>query len=65
MNTPKAATPSPQRAASPDLMPDREQIAERAYYLYVDRGRADGSALQDWLRAEQEIRRPRTTPAIS
>jgi hypothetical protein len=65
MNTPTADTQSPQQAASPDPIPGREQIAERAYYLYLDRGRADGSALQDWLTAEQEIRRQRTTPAVS
>jgi hypothetical protein len=65
MNTPTTATPSPQRATAPDLGPDRDQIAQRAYYLYLDRGRADGSALDDWLRAEKEIRQPGKTRAVS
>lgn len=34
-----------------------EQIAERAYELYVNRGRQDGGALDDWLQAEREVRR--------
>jgi len=32
-----------------------EQIRCRAYQLYEDRGRVDGYALEDWLRAEAEI----------
>jgi len=32
------------------------QIAKRAYELYRRRGRLDGQAVQDWLRAEQEIK---------
>jgi hypothetical protein len=34
----------------------REEIAARAYERYVERGRVDGSAEDDWLRAEQELR---------
>jgi hypothetical protein len=33
------------------------QIAKRAYELYEQRGRQDGQALQDWAKAEQEIRK--------
>lgn len=32
-----------------------DDIAERAYQLYVNRGRADGFDRQDWLRAEREL----------
>ena len=39
---------------SPDLIP---QIAKRAYELYEQEGRHDGHAVQDWVRAEQEIRK--------
>jgi DUF2934 family protein len=31
-------------------------IARRAYELYVERGRSDGFDLDDWLRAERELR---------
>ena len=33
-----------------------EQIARRAYELYVWRGREDGHDLDDWLKAEAEIK---------
>jgi hypothetical protein len=32
-----------------------EQIRQRAYELYEARGREDGHALEDWLRAESEV----------
>ena len=32
-----------------------EQIQRRAYELYVQRGNQSGSALDDWLQAEEEI----------
>jgi len=38
-----------------DHGPGREDIERRAYELYLARGRADGYAIEDWLRAEQEL----------
>jgi DUF2934 family protein len=35
--------------------PTHEQIAERAFQLWNARGCPDGSAEQDWLRAEAEL----------
>ena len=35
--------------------PFEEQIRERAYQLYEQRGREDGHDLDDWLRAESEV----------
>ncbi len=32
-----------------------ENIRHRAYQLYEERGREDGHALDDWLRAEGEV----------
>jgi hypothetical protein len=32
-----------------------EDIARRAYERYEARGRTDGSALEDWVLAEQEL----------
>ncbi len=34
----------------------RDEVQERAYYRYVERGRTDGQAMEDWLAAESEIR---------
>ena len=33
-----------------------DEIAHRAYELYLSRGREDGGDLDDWLRAERELR---------
>ena len=41
-------------ADSPDLSPE---IATKAYELYVQEGRHDGGAVQDWEKAEKEIRK--------
>ena len=32
-----------------------QQISVRAHQLYEARGREDGHAMEDWLRAEEEI----------
>ena len=31
------------------------RVAERAYELYLERGRADGRDFDDWLAAEREL----------
>jgi len=36
--------------------PTREQIAQLAHRFWAERGWRHGSAEQDWLRAEQELR---------
>jgi Protein of unknown function (DUF2934) len=37
-----------------------KDIAARAYEIYLDRGASEGFDLEDWLRAEQELK---TMPA--
>ena len=34
---------------------EEEEIRQRAYKLYEQRGRVDGYALKDWLQAEKEL----------
>ena len=34
---------------------DHSHIAQRAYELYEQRGRQDGQALEDWVKAEREL----------
>ena len=36
-------------------VPERDEIAELAYQLWVKRGCPDGSPDEDWLRAEEEL----------
>ncbi len=35
--------------------PSHEQIALRAYQIFLERGGAPGRELDDWLRAEREL----------
>jgi len=51
--------PAPARAKEDPIeaLPLEEQIQRRAYDLYVQRGNQPGSELDDWLQAEEEIRR--------
>jgi len=50
---PKSRTP---RSRNPSSSNERtERIRQRAQELYVQRGRVDGFALDDWLQAEAEI----------
>jgi hypothetical protein len=39
-------------------------VAERAYQLYLERGRVDGFDREDWLRAEHELKVPRKKSAV-
>ena len=36
---------------------DSKEIAKRAYEFYLARGCQDGHAIEDWVRAEQELAR--------
>jgi Protein of unknown function (DUF2934) len=36
--------------------PDAEAVARRAYEIYRERGGAHGQDLDDWVRAERELR---------
>jgi hypothetical protein len=53
-NTP-AVSPQQQTRVQAQAEPNRDQIQERAYFRWVERGRVDGRALDDWLAAEVEI----------
>ena len=44
-----------QRASGPSSFPAHEEIARRAYELFVTRGMAEGLEQDDWLQAEREL----------
>jgi len=48
--------PSRPPAALASSAPSREEIAKRAFELFLARGRQHGHAEQDWLTAEAELR---------
>jgi DUF2934 family protein len=50
-------------AALQSHAPSRDDVARRAFELYCERGGQDGHDVQDWLDAEQELRRAASTAA--
>ena len=52
----KPSTLAPKSDKPTILIPIKQQIQQRAYGLYEQRGRTDGHDLDDWLQAECEIK---------
>jgi len=46
---------APEPIETPNLRPTEEEIAVRAYHIYLERGDAEGSPTDDWLQAEREL----------
>jgi hypothetical protein len=44
---------------TPGLPPTVEEIRQRAQEIFIARGGAPGKELEDWLRAEQELKQER------
>ena len=40
---------------SPRAQPTDEEIAVRAYHIYLERGEGEGNPSDDWLQAEYEL----------
>jgi DUF2934 family protein len=55
-----AGAPAPTAESARQIT--NEEIAARAYELYCERGAEDGHDLDDWLRAEEELRGHRRSP---
>jgi DUF2934 family protein len=62
-SAPMVKAPSRAKAASASSVsrsePTHEEVAARAYELYLARGSLDGYSEEDWLMAEAELRRGR------
>jgi hypothetical protein len=55
----EASTPAPVVAESRKILVPinlEEEIRQRAYEIYVERGSTPGNEHQDWLTAEREVR---------
>lgn len=54
----KAVKPAPVKAAPAPVKaaPTREQIAKRAYEIFLARGQAHGHEKDDWAQAERELK---------
>ncbi len=53
---PSTSKPEPTETVSPVLIDVEERIRIRAHQIYLERAGKDGSELDDWLRAEAEIK---------
>jgi len=51
-------------APKPATTPSHEEIALRAYHIYLQRNGSPGNAFEDWKRAEQESVRPARGDAL-
>jgi len=62
----KLPSPVVKKSQTACANPTTEEIALRAYHIYLERGGAPGNALDDWTRAErelsQEVSKPRRKP---
>ena len=55
-------SPAVRKSRAAASHPTSEEIALRAYQIYLERGGAPGDALQDWTRAERELLEKRSKP---
>jgi hypothetical protein len=53
--TRKVSSPAEKMPHPAVSQPTREDIALRAYQIYLERGCAPGNELEDWTRAEREL----------
>ena len=56
--TKEAPAPKSKKVATQKSKPTQDQIAARAYEIYLERGATPGDPMQDWLRAERELAAP-------
>jgi Protein of unknown function (DUF2934) len=54
--TGKSSSPTVTNPRADRTNPTTEEIALRAYHIYLERDGAPGNALEDWTRAELELR---------
>jgi hypothetical protein len=65
MVMPKARTsssPAAKKTRAVKAKPTQDDIALRAYHIYLERGRTAGDPMQDWLQAEKELLGPTKKP---
>jgi hypothetical protein len=53
--TEKSSSLALKKEQAAKLAPTQEDIARRAYEIYLERGGAPGRELEDWARAEREL----------
>jgi Protein of unknown function (DUF2934) len=61
-------SPVPQKMRAASNQPTQEEIALRAYHIYLQRGDAPGNEVEDWMQAERQLleenEKPRRKAAV-
>lgn len=60
--TKQSSSPTVKKPRTNGSRPTTEEIALRAYQIYLERAGAPGNALEDWTRAERELMEKSITP---
>lgn len=50
-----SSSPKARKSRGAKPLPSQEEIALRAYHIYLERNGAPGNPLEDWTRAEREL----------
>jgi len=58
MSKTKEAPALKTKKATVKLKPTQDQVAARAYKIYLERGATPGDPMQDWLQAERDLVTP-------
>ena len=58
----KSPLPTMKKTRAAKITPTHEEIALRAYEIYMKREGAPGDALEDWTRAERELMEKNSKP---
>jgi hypothetical protein len=53
--TMESLSPATQKPRTATSQRTQEEIALRAYHIYLQRGGAPGNEFEDWMRAEREL----------
>jgi hypothetical protein len=53
--TTATSTPKPRKPRATKPAPTHDEIALRAYHIYIQRSGASGNPFDDWKQAEQEL----------
>jgi hypothetical protein len=57
-----SSAPKSRKPRTTKTRPSHEDIALRAYQIFLERGGAPGNPLDDWTRAERELLANKTKP---
>ena len=53
--TMESSSPTTQKPRAASNQPTREEIALRAYQIYLKRGATPGNEFEDWMQAERQL----------